>query len=77
MGMRTYLQADNYLQLAASDVQFQAEAQLTLLQISNELRQATDAQIVEDAPGQMPPTVILTQSCVFGQREPPPIPIGD
>lgn len=62
MGMRTYLQADNHLQLAASDVQFQAEAQLTLLQISNELRQATDAQIVEDAPGQMPPTVIFTKA---------------
>ncbi len=71
MGMRTYLQADNYLQLAASDVQFQAEAQLTLLQISNELRQAADAQIVDDAPGQMPPTVIFTKAVASGKESLP------
>ncbi len=46
MGMRTYLQADNHLQLAASDVQFQAEAQMALAQMSSELRMATDAQIL-------------------------------
>ncbi len=70
MGMRTYLQADNHLQLTASDVQFQAEAQLTLLQMSNELRQATDARIVDEAPGQMPPTVIFTKAVASAQNSP-------
>lgn len=48
MGMRTYIQADNHLQLAAADVQFQAEAQMALVQMSSELRQASDAQIVDN-----------------------------
>lgn len=62
MGMRTYLMADNHLQLAASDVQFQAEAQLALLQMSNELRQATDAKIMAEKAGQMPATVIFVKA---------------
>ncbi|MGE3725300.1 MAG: type II secretion system protein J [Candidatus Sericytochromatia bacterium] len=71
MGMRTYLMADNHLQLAASDVQFQAEAQLALLQMSNELRLATDAQIVGETAGQMPATVIFVKAVMAGSPSAP------
>lgn len=69
MGMRTLLQSDQHLQKAASDSQFQAEAQLALTQMKNELQAATDAQIEQTPTGAQPTAVRFVKAAPRGHGQ--------